>query len=147
MMMCAYRNFRFIVVMLAFLLWLVPCSAYGIDYEALIKENYKRIEQNLHPGVIKTWIEGMKDEYGLIFDHLGLTYKMEQEADTTDGNHLVCGVLTVTGYAKDKSGFKKRIIQRRALCHLYKEEKAKRIISMGFEESRLVLGWEDSILL
>jgi len=132
---------KFIAIIGIILVLCIAPLAHGTDYETLVKETYKQIEVSPSPESIRSWENGLKTEYGLIFDHLGLSYRIATEADTTDGNHLVCGILTVTAYARDTSGAKKRVVQNRAICHLFREKDVIQILKMGSDEARVILGW------
>ena len=121
-------------------------SLEAFDYEKQIKDFYKRAEA-IGGVSAKTWRDGLLAEYGLILDRVENAYKMQAEQDTTDGRHLVCGVLTITGFCKTKDGMKKRVVQARQVCHVFKDQKVEKALKISEIPTKFLNGWDDLIVI
>jgi len=118
----------------------------AFDYEKQIKDFYKRAEA-IGGVSAKTWRDGLLAEYGLILDRVENAYKMQAEQDTTDGRHLVCGVLTITGFCKTKDGMKKRVVKARQVCHVFKDKKVEKALKISEIPTKFLNGWDDLIVI
>jgi hypothetical protein len=122
----------------------VPLNWTLSDYEKFLKERYQEVMNNPKDNGVDTWRAGMLREHSLVLMKIEMLYKAVSMAPTNDGRILVCGALQITGFGQMLDGQKKRIISRRAVCHIFKENKLDKALNMGEENNKLLNGWEDS---
>ena len=115
------------------------------DYIEIIKQGYKTAESNQI--VTKSWKTGILNEYGLIFNHLEITYSRIIMVPSIDKKTLLCGNLLIIGYGRTSDGDKKRVISLRSVCHLFNKEVVEKALTMAKEPNKLLNGWDNSVLI
>jgi hypothetical protein len=116
-----------------------------LNYIEIIRQGYTTAETSKI--TIESWKLGILNDYGLIFDHLEMTYEGIVMAPTTDEKTLVCGNLLIIGYGRTSDGDKKRVISLRSVCHLFNKEVVEKALTMAKEPNRVLNGWDDSVLI
>ena len=83
-------------------------------------------------------------EFGLILDHMEMKFKAAQEI-VADDKALVCGILDIVGYGKNKDGVKYRVFSRRSICHLFEGTELKGVVTLAQSSNKLLSGWDEGV--
>lgn len=110
------------------------------NYEEWLQKNYSEKSKKLD----LTWKTGVFLEYGLILDHMEMKFSAAREIEA-DNKAVVCGILDVVGYGKNKDGDKYRVFSRRTICHLFEGVELKGTVTLSSLPNKLLRGWDNGV--
>src|SRR3990172_1183177 len=116
-----------------------------LPYVESLRKSYK--SRATDKAVINDWKDGVQAKVGLIFDHLTVEFDAVYGAETSEGEILIGGVVTSTGFCKTSDGNKVRLVQVVGMAILMTKKDMKVLKALRVTEftQNTLFGWEDMV--
>jgi hypothetical protein len=128
-----------IVALIAIIVLILSVGMCSADQEQMIRQRYS--DSLKQESTLESWRNGLQ-EMNLTLDHLTVTYEKVQEI-TSENKYVICGAVTITGYAKTQDGLKKRVLLKKNVCHLFVDDQLVEAAVMSISQPELLNGWNN----